>query len=315
MEEVLKSSKEELMRRNSELMVALSTIELAQKRLVQQEKLAGIGQLAAGVAHEINNPLGFVSGNVEMLEKYFAAFRTVLAQYRQLGANPAELDKATLKKRFDKIVKAEIENDIDYILDDLPELFRDTMEGLDRMSKIVKGMRLFSRVDHLQVFASYDLNDGIESTLLVAHNEIKYHAVVKKNLGAIPAIEAVGSEINQVLLNLVVNAAHAIQEKNAVEMGVIEVTTWQAGEAVFCSIEDTGVGIEPEHLSNIFNPFFTTKPVGKGTGMGLSISYDIIVNRHNGELTVESVPGEGTKFTFKLPVRHEPPDHDRSPLG
>lgn len=314
-EGILQTSKEELMRRNSELMAALNTIELAQKRLVQQEKLAGIGQLAAGVAHEINNPLGFVAGNVEMLEKYFAAFRTVLAEYRQLGSDPASLDKGVLKERLNKIVRAEIENDIDYIIDDLPELFGDTIKGLERMNKIVKGMRLFSRVDQLQVFEQYDLNDGIESTLLVAHNEIKYHATVKKILGDIPAVEAVGSEINQVLLNLVVNAAQAIQEKNAVDLGEIRVTTWQETEYVYCSVEDTGVGIAPDHLNSLFNPFFTTKPVGKGTGMGLSISYDIIVNRHNGELTVESTLGEGTKFTIKLPICHESSSQDKNSHG
>lgn len=303
-EEILYASKQELEQKNYDLTAALTTIEVTQKQLIQQEKLAGIGQLAAGVAHEINNPLGFVTGNVETLAQYFTAFRSVLNQYRKLSAEAMAGNDLSLKAGLEQIARYEQEQDLDYILNDFPELFQDTVEGLERMSKIVRGMCLFSRVNQ-HVIESYDLNDGLESTLLVAHNEIKYHASVEKSLGAIPPIEADSGEINQVLLNLIVNAAQAIKDKHTAGTGVIKISTWQEGAFVYCTIQDNGSGITAENLNNIFNPFFTTKPVGQGTGMGLSISYDIIVNQYSGEIAVVSVAGEGAKFTLKLPIKHE----------
>lgn len=305
-ETILRVSKEEMVERNNELVSALHMLEQAQRQLVQQEKLAGIGQLAAGVAHEINNPLGFVTSNVETLEEYFSAFGKVLGRYRQLclALQQTETDAAQTSM-VAAMVDYEKEQDLDYIMKDLPELFQDTLAGLERMSKIVRGMRTFSRVDQQAVFEQYDLLEGLESTLLVAHNEIKYNAAVEKHLLPIPVIEAVRGEINQVLLNLIVNAVHAIKDKHRTEAGIIRVATWGDAEFVYCAVEDNGTGIKPENLQNIFNPFFTTKPVGQGTGMGLSISYDIIVNRHKGDIWVESTDGAGAKFTFKLPIRHD----------
>jgi signal transduction histidine kinase len=295
-ESVLQAAKEELSRKNGELTEALNMIEQTQKEMIRQEKLAGIGQLAAGVAHEINNPLSFVTGNVETLEKYFAAFRAILVRYRELRARmPHDAAPAELKKA---------DQGLDFMLDDLPELFRDTAEGLNRIGRIVRGMRVFSHVDRRPAFARYDLHEGLESALLMAHNEIKHSAAVDKRFGAVPEIEAVGGEINQVLLNLIVNAAQAVKAKGG--MGTIRIATWADGEEAFCSVEDDGVGISPEHIGNIFNPFFTTKPVGQGTGLGLSISYDIVVNHHGGDIMVESTAGRGSKFTVRLPIRRRP---------
>ncbi|XEQ96335.1 Sensor histidine kinase RcsC [Sporomusa paucivorans] len=297
------TANQELIQRNYELTAALETIENAQKRLAQQEKLAGIGQLAAGVAHEINNPLGFVTSNIETLEQYFSAFGSVIPQYRELISILPAIDDAAVAAKLKQIAWHEKDKDLDYILNDFSELFKDTIEGLDRMNKIVKGMRRFSHINQ-QVAEPYDLNEGLESTLLVAQNEIRYYASVEKRLGKLPVIEAVGSEINQVLLNLIVNAAQAIRDKHTTGLGAITVSTWHDEVFAYCSVQDDGAGIAPENLNNIFNPFFTTKPVGQGSGMGLSISYDIIANHHKGEILVESSQGTGTIFIVKLPMKY-----------
>ncbi|MBP2626508.1 MAG: sensor signal transduction histidine kinase [Firmicutes bacterium] len=304
-ESILQSSQEELIQKNDELTIALETVKSTQNHLIQQEKLAGIGQLAAGVAHEINNPLGFITNNLETLEQYYTAFNSILAEYQELGSSITFADDRQISKKMNQILRLEEEHELDYILHDLPELFRDTNEGLNRMSKIVKGIGAFSRVDQEKVFTQYDLHKGLENTLLIARNEIKYNAVVEKILGEIPTVEAMGSEINQVLLNIIVNAVQAIKEKNGEKKGEIRILTWHDEQFVYCAIEDNGIGISSENLNHIFNPFFTTKPIGQGTGMGLSISYDIIVNRHHGEIEAESCSGVGTKFTIKLPIKHE----------
>jgi signal transduction histidine kinase len=301
----LRISRKVLIKKNNELRVAIGTVKQTQQQLIQQEKLASVGQLAAGVAHEINNPLSYVTGNVEALEQYFASLRSVIAQYQELRSLLVDVGEVSIKEKIDQITRYENESDLEFILSDLPALFSDNIAGLERMSKIVKGMRVFSHINQQRIFEEYDLNDGVESTLVVVHNEIKHHATVEKSLATIPAIEAVGSEINQVLLNIIVNAVQAIKAKNAEGLGLIKVITWHDDEFVYCAIEDNGIGIEDYNMNNIFNPFFTTKPVGQGTGMGLSISYDIIFNRHEGGILVESVPGNGTKFTLKLPIKQK----------
>jgi signal transduction histidine kinase len=301
----LKRSEEELTTKNNQLAAALEDIQQAQARLIQQEKLAAIGQLAAGVAHEINNPLGFITGNIEALEQYFKAFAFVLERYRGLRTDLADYNEPRMASQLDQIIQLEKEQDLDYILADIPDVFKDTGDGLARMSKIIKGMRLFSRVDQQQVFEPYDLNQGLENTLLVARNEIKHSASVQENYGQIPLIEAIGGEINQVLLNLVLNAVQAIREKHREQKGEIMLSSWTDGKFVFFSIADNGAGITVENLNNIFNPFFTTKPVGQGTGMGLSISYEIVVNHHQGDIQVESGLDEGTTFIVKLPIKHD----------
>ncbi|MBP2627746.1 MAG: hypothetical protein H6Q68_2457 [Firmicutes bacterium] len=299
-ESILKQSEEELTIKNKELVCALEAVKHTQDKLIQQEKLAGIGQLAAGIAHEINTPLGFVTGNVEMLEEYFAVFSSVL----KLQADFTTIEPL-YKENIDQGIKKERERELTFILDDLPELFRDTLEGLNRINKIVKGIQIYAHIDQQRTFEQYDLIKGLHSMLLMAQNKIKPYATIEEQLQNIPTIEAVGEEINQVLLNLIINAAHAIKEKALAKMGVIKISIWHEKEFVYCAIEDNGSGIIPANLNSIFNPFFTTKTVGQGTGMGLSISYDIIANRHNGEILVESSQGNGAKFTVKLPIKHD----------
>lgn len=288
---------------NIKLEEALERLKVTQGQLIQQEKLAGIGQLAAGVAHEINNPLGFVISNFETLRKYIGKFKETIDVYRNVRTCFTKESTNDMKQILQCIVDVEANNKVDFILEDLENLYKDTNDGLARIGKIVTSLRNFSRIDQQNDFMEYDLNAGIKNTLTVANNEIKYHARVEESLNDIPTIYANGGQINQVLLNIIMNAVHAIKEKQSGEMGIITVATSHDGQYVYCSIGDTGTGIAEEHLNRIFEPFFTTKRIGEGTGLGLSISYDIILHKHKGELTVDSTPGVGTKFTIKLPIK------------
>ena len=296
-----KQIEEQLKAKNDELHQTLEQLTLTQSQLVMQENLASIGQLAAGVAHEINNPLGFVSSNVETLRIYADRFREVLAEYRQIRDSLACHEDAVLRQKAQDIAGLERSKKIDVILADLDDIFNDSSEGLRRVSQIVKGLRLFSRVDQLNALEEYDLNLGIESALLVANNEIKYHAEVEKKLSDLPHIEAIGGQINQVLLNMLINSVHAIRAKDE-GMGKITITTFCDQANVYCAIADNGEGMEPDIVAKIFKPFFTTKGIGLGTGLGLSISYDIIVHKHHGEIKVDTSPEKGTCFTIKLPI-------------
>lgn len=292
---------ERLERRNKEIKDALDRLKETQGQLVQQEKLAAIGHLAAGVAHEINNPLGFVMSNVETLEKYSSRLKEVIEAYGGLKAAVGQNEIEEARQVLEENVKLEKKYHVDLITEDLKALIDDTNDGLSRIRKIVMGLRTFARVDNQDEMVEYDLNEGVENTLMVANNEIKYHADVEKNLGGIPRLTLPGGQINQVLLNLIINAAHAIKERQDGQRGLIRISTYEDNGYVCCDIEDNGAGISNENLNKIFNPFFTTKPVGEGTGLGLSISYDIIVNKHGGEMLVNSTPGKGTTFTVKLP--------------
>lgn len=292
----------ELELKNKQLNCMLRQLKETQSQLIQREKMAGIGQLAAGVAHEINNPLGYISGNFNVLKKYFNSYKQILEQYKRIEMNHEKLSKGDLKLIIDKIKEMECEKNIDFINQDLELLFKETNHGLDRVKEIVMGLRVFSRVDQIDGFEDYDLNDGIKNTLIIALNEIKYHAEVVADLKEIPIISARGGEINQVLLNLIVNAAHGTKIKKSNETSLIKISTYNDDEYVYCEIEDNGIGIPSENLFKIFDPFYTTKPVGEGTGLGLSIAYNIIRNKHKGDIWVESKVGVGTKFAFKLPL-------------
>lgn len=302
-----KHLQQELTDKNHTLEETLRELGQTQSRMLQQEKLAGIGQLAAGVAHEINNPLGFVISNFDMLVRYLERLRDILDCYRQWKEAMRNYDDATIGSWVERITKLEKEKKLSFILDDLPEMIQESTDGLERVGKIIKELRAFSRVDTLEHYEEYDLNSGIESTLLVARNEIKYHADVKLELANLPPIQAMGGAINQVLLNLLVNAAQAIKTKAQAQagMGLITVKTYADEGFVYCEIEDSGTGISQDKINQIFNPFFTTKPVGQGTGLGLSISYDIITNKHHGEIVARSVEGEGATFLIKLPIHQQ----------
>jgi signal transduction histidine kinase len=273
-----------------ELRKMSETIENTQGLLVQQEKLASIGHLAAGVAHELNNPIGFVNSNIAALKDY----TTELESY--IKFLEGKVDRQVLENCDD--------NDIEFILSDMPELVEESLDGLSRVTSIVKSLKDYARVD-LNDRVDYDINEGLVATLTVSRNTYKYIADIHKDLSHVPPLVVNGNQINEVLLNLIVNAAQAIEEKNENEKGRIEVKTYADDTHVYCSIKDNGSGIETEHLGQIFDPFFTTKEPGKGTGLGLNIAYNIVVNKHGGELNVESTVGVGTEFIIKLPLERE----------
>jgi two-component system NtrC family sensor kinase len=286
-----------LQRANGELKVLNAQLQRAQDQLMQAEKLASIGQLAAGVAHEINNPVGYVMSNFSTLSKVLDDLFRMLAAYEQaeplLAGTPAA---STLKK-----LRTEIE--LDYLKDDVPALMAESLEGITRVRKIVQDLKDFSHVDQRLEWTWSDLHKGLDSTLNIVNNEIKYRADVIKHYGDIPDVECLPSQLNQVFMNLLVNAAHAVHK----ERGTLTLRTGHDAEAgeVWVEVEDDGCGISRENLTRIFDPFFTTKPVGQGTGLGLSLSYGII-NKHNGRLTVRSELGVGTCFRVTVPVRHTP---------
>ena len=261
--------------------------------MVQQEKLASIGQLAAGIAHEINNPVGFLKSNHLMLEKYTSKIRSGWEAAREV-AGPA-------------IEEIEARMDLPFVFSEFDTLFTESAEGFSRIMRIVGNLKSFSRIDQSQELEAYDVNSGIESTLTVAQNEIKYVADTRVDLGELPRIRARGGEINQVILNILVNSAQAIESQKREGKGLIEIETRLVGDQVRIILRDDGPGVPESIRTRIFDPFFTTKEPGKGTGLGLSISYDIIVTKHGGKLAVDSGPGAGTTFVIELPVSGPPP--------
>ncbi|MBU4262517.1 MAG: PAS domain-containing protein [Proteobacteria bacterium] len=268
-----------------ELAEAYADLKATQSQMLQREKMASVGQLAAGVAHEINNPVGFVSSNLGTLAKYIGR----LTEYIDLQ------DKAVISDLREQLQAARKELKIDYIIEDAKDLIRESLDGTGRVSTIVRGLKSFSRIDEARRQAA-DINECLEATLNIVWNELKYKATVTKDYGDIPQTLCNPQQLNQVFMNFLVNAAQAIAKQ-----GEIRIRSWQETNWIFVSIADTGCGIAAENLSRIFEPFFTTKDVGKGTGLGLSISYDII-KKHGGDIAVESETGRGTTFTVKIPV-------------
>jgi signal transduction histidine kinase len=263
-----------------------------QGQLVQSEKLASIGQLAAGVAHEINNPIGYIFSNFGTLEGYLGKLFDMLAAYER--AEPA----VSLPDVANGLRGLREEVELEFLKEDIPELMRESKQGIARVRQIVQDLKDFSRVDSAQDFEWANLHRGIDSTLNVVASELRYKADVVKEYGDIPDIECLPSQLNQVVMNLVVNAAQAMGDAH----GRIVIRTGTEGEQVWLEVADNGSGIPPDTLTRIFEPFFTTKPVGKGTGLGLSLSYGI-VQKHQGRIEVQSVAGQGTTFRVTLPIR------------
>jgi signal transduction histidine kinase len=251
--------------------------------------MASIGQLAAGVAHEINNPIGFVSSNLNTLRQYVDGLLGLSAACDAVLAAPgdAEVAAALTKKRE--------EVEIEFLREDLPLLLDECAEGLGRVKKIVQDLKDFSRVDHSD-WAEADLNVGLESTLNVVRHEVKYKAEVIKKLAPLPPVMCLAAQLNQVFMNLIVNAAHAIPDK-----GTITLLSGMEQDWAWVQVEDTGCGMSAEVQRRIFEPFFTTKDVGKGTGLGMSLSFSI-VQKHGGTIQVRSTIGEGTAIRVWLPV-------------
>lgn len=255
--------------------------------MLQQDKLASIGQLAAGVAHEINNPMGFIMSNLSTLKEYgdaLTSYHRALDEQQQRGTGESSGCQELAQKL-----------DIPYILEDMEPLIVESLEGAERVKRIVQDLKDFARIDENR-FVDGDLNQLIQSTINIVRNEIKYVADLELHLGEVPQIRCIPQQINQVITNLLVNAAQAMDTR-----GRITITTRQEGDKVLLEVRDTGCGMTEEVRVKIFEPFFTTKDVGKGTGLGLAICYDII-QKHQGEIEVESKPGTGTVFKVWLPV-------------
>ena len=258
--------------------------------------------MAAGVAHELNTPIGFVASNTESVKNYVEQFKQLIPRYQEFIHKVIQLQPGLLSEDLKQLREAEENAHLDFILEDLDDLFAETAEGFERISQIVVKLREFSRVDHGDESGHYNINKAIETTLVVSRNEYKYVAETETGLAEnLPDIVCNSGEINQVLLNIIVNAAQAIKAQQRKDKGRISIATDFDDQWVRCRIKDDGPGMSEEVKEKIFNPFFTTKAVGTGTGLGLYISYDIIVNKHGGELQVESAPGRGTTFIIKLP--------------
>jgi signal transduction histidine kinase len=281
-----------VLERTAEVQQAYDDLKRVQGQLLQQDKMASVGQLAAGVAHEINNPMGFIISNLGSLGKYVDKITAYLAADETILAGcPAEIRDMTARERQ--------KYKIEHICRDMPALINESADGAQRVRQIVQELKNFSRIDSAE-FAAANINDGLESTISIAWNELKYKSAIIKEYSQLPLVWCNLGQLNQVFLNLLVNAAHAIKEQ-----GEIRIATLEEEGAVRIVISDTGSGIPPEHIKRIFDPFFTTKEVGKGTGLGLAIAYDIVVNKHKGKIEVNSTPGAGSSFTIILPLNRE----------
>ncbi|MBF0486327.1 MAG: GAF domain-containing protein [Candidatus Omnitrophica bacterium] len=285
-----------LAEKNKELEKAYDKLKLTQGQLVQSAKMASVGQLATGVAHEINNPTGFMLSNLEMLEKYHGTLQDVFAQYAKIDeffAKRGDEESRSMSQSLE-VLKKKLR--MNFILSDLPSLVEESKLGALRIKKIVEDLRTFSHVDE-EKRQNSNINEVVDFALNIVWNELKYKVQVVKEYSDLPLFLCYPHEMNQVFVNLLINACQAIEDK-----GTITIRTYLKDPDVVVEVEDTGCGMGPEVLGRLFEPFFTTKPVGKGTGLGLSVVYGII-KRHKGEISVKSQPGEGSTFTIRLPFQ------------
>lgn len=289
-EQLLEDKTRMLHQRNIELSKTNERLIQQQASMLKQEKLATLGTLAAGVAHEINNPLAFVTSNISALEDYHRAYHAMFEFVKDLRTRMTPDKVDDLNAEISKL-------DLEYLDQDLPMLMNETLEGLDRVKKIVLSLRNFARSQDGERAYS-DINEGIRSTLRLVQSEIKQGIDVQLSLGDLPKVNCNPSEINQVILNIVVNAAHAAKDR---PHPYIRICTTTNDRHIQVSIEDNGHGMSPHTLKNLFMPFFTTKPIGEGTGMGMAIAHKIVED-HGGELSVTSQEDVGTTFTLTLPI-------------
>jgi signal transduction histidine kinase len=296
LEQKVEERTHELNESNHELNMTLDNLKQTQSQLVESEKMASLGQLTAGIAHEINNPINFVTSNVSPLKRDVEMMFNALNIIEEVGMS--DLSAADKQK---KIKEFKEELDFDYLTMEINHLIKGINEGANRTAEIVKGLRVFSRLDEDDLKKA-DINEGLESTIIIANNLLNNKIKVTRHYGDLPLAECYPGKLNQVFLNMISNAAYAIQKRFGDETGgELSLTTTHDDKYIFIKIKDNGAGIDHEKRTKIFEPFFTTKGVGEGTGLGLSISYNTI-KKHNGQITFNSVPGEGTEFIIQIPI-------------
>ena len=295
LEEKIARRTQALSEKNELLEQSNKELKETQQQLFQAEKMASVGQLAAGVAHEINNPVGFVSSNLNTLTDYLSMFQILMTLVKKLQP---DADIEAQKALITEIHQFYAQHDFDFISEDVTPLIEESVEGLTRVSEIVKGLKVFSRIDSDEK-QWFDLNHCLNTTLTMVNNKLKYICKVEKQFADLPRVYFNVGKLTQVFTNLLINAGQAIEATG--KQGVITVHTYLQGKQVIVDITDTGCGISEENLEKLFNPFFTTKPEGQGTGLGLSITYGII-QEHGGSIEVTSKEGEGSRFIITLPV-------------
>lgn len=294
----LAQARADLTERNQQLADTCEQLKSTQSQLLQQEKMASIGQLAAGVAHEINNPMGFISSNLRALGKYAERYKAYIALLDEMLASPG-VPPEVYSRLKDERKKLKI----DFALEDTPNLLAESADGAERVRKIVIDLKGFSRVDAAE-YETIDINKFLESTINIIWSGLEHNPAMNRELLATATVTCRPQQLNQVFMNLLQNAVQAIGES-----GEITVRTFDRDDGVCVEVSDNGSGIAPEHLDRIFEPFFTTRPVGKGTGLGLSISYDI-VKKHGGDISVASEVGKGTTFCVRIPLEPPPPQSE-----
>ena len=273
-----------------ELELTLENLKLAQSQLIQSEKMASVGVMTAGIAHELNNPINFMSGNVYPLQQDLDEVFSLLDKYEKT------VHEHGLKEYFAEVDSFKKEMDFSYLIQEIYSLLKGIEEGASRSSEIIKGLRSFSRLDD-EACQYYDIHEGIDSSLVLLHNKIIDKKIsVRKDYGDFEGLECFPSKFNQVIMNILTNSIQAMEEAK----GLLFIQTVSSAIGIKIIIKDNGKGMTPEVKEHIFDPFFTTKEVGQGTGLGLSISYGII-EKHNGNIDVLSAPGKGTEFIISLP--------------
>ncbi|MBD6617527.1 HAMP domain-containing protein [Komarekiella sp. 'clone 1'] len=299
LEEKIEERTQALRQKNLDLKYTLQELRRTQSQLIQNEKMSSLGQLVAGIAHEINNPVNFIYGNLKHTDDYTQQLLWLLQLYQKYYPYPEP-----------EIQNAKQEADIEYLTEDLPKILSSMKIGANRIREIVLSLRIFSRLDEAE-FKTADLHEGIDSTLLILQHRLKSEGnrpkiTVIKEYGEIPKIQCFAGQLNQVFMNILANAIDALEEafqKGLCPEPIIRISSAQVNENAVIHIADNGIGIPEAIQSHLFDPFFTTKPVGKGTGMGLSISYQIITEKHGGSLRCISSPGQGTEFVIAIPIR------------
>lgn len=290
-------SQSTLQLRSQELEQSLADLQSMQSRLLVSEKMSALGVLVAGVAHEINNPVSFIYGNLSHTQEYIEDLLRLLSIYQTSYPEPLPAVQDCIE-----------EIDLAFLAKDLPKMMASMYVGAERIKQIVLSLRTFSRMDEAE-YKSVDLHDGLESTLTILEHRLQAKTErpairLTKAYGELPPVACYAGQINQVFMNILINAIEALEEANIVDAAIVITTSFQAEQAIV-TISDNGSGITETVQNKLFDPFFTTKAVGKGTGMGLAISYQIVVDKHHGQLLCESVLGKGTKFTICLPAQSQ----------